>query len=44
MEMKKVLYVTLGVVMVAGFLFIAMERTEKINNGKLTVEHHTRGY
>ena len=42
--MKRILYVTLGVVMVAGFLFVAMNRTERINNGDLTIQNHTRGY
>lgn len=42
--MKKVLYVILGVVMVAGFLFVAMNRIERINNNELTVQNHTKGY
>lgn len=42
--MEKVLYVILGVVMFVGFMVIAMDRTEKINNGEIIVENHTSGY
>lgn len=44
MKLKNSIKVVLGVILFVGFITMWVDRVEKISNGEMIVENHTRGY